>query len=113
MSKHEPIRRTDMGKTTEELIEEFLANGGEIEKLDPVEVEDSNPVGSTTKKIPELMTLAEGELMFGKKQKRTKKKEPDFSNIDLDLIPEHLHHIIKKPAKKKQGNKGEATRETD
>lgn len=105
-----------MTKTTEELIEEFLANGGEIEKLDPVEVEDKKVIGSTVKKVPELMTLAEGELMFGKKQTRkTKKKEPDFSGINPELIPEHLHKFIKSPAKEKEAgeNKGDAASETN
>lgn len=103
-------------KTTDELIKEFLDNGGEIEILDTVENEKKYVVGSTTKKIPELMTLAEGELMFGEKQKRKQKKKiPDFSNIDLSLIPDHLHHIInKKPADDKQDdNKGEAESETN
>lgn len=90
-------------KTTEELIQEFLKNGGEIEKLDPVEVDDKQTIGSTVKKVPQIMTLAEGEHMFGKKQKRkTNNKKQDFSSIDIDLIPEHLHHIIKKPASDKQ-----------
>lgn len=104
-----------MAKSTEEMIEEFLANGGVIEKLDPVEVEDKKVIGSTVKKVPELMTLAEGELMFGKKQTRkTKKKVPDFSGIDESLIPEHLHKFIKKPAIEETGdNKGEAASETN
>ena len=105
-----------MTKTTDELIEEFLAKGGVIEKLESIEPEWNRRVGSTTKKVPELMTLAEGELMFGKKQKRTHKiKVPDYSGINLDLIPKHLHDFIKKPVEKKQDvdNKGDATNETN
>lgn len=103
-------------KTTEELIQEFLDNGGEIEKLDYVDPETKNIVGSTVKKVPQLMTLAEGEHMFGKKQKRRKKiKKQDFSGIDLSLIPEHLHHIINKPASDKQEetNKGGTSNEAN
>ena len=75
-------------KTTQELIDEFLANGGEIEILEPVLPEEKHLVRSTTKKVPELMTLPEAELKFGKKQvKRKKIKVPDFSNINIDLIP--------------------------
>lgn len=98
-----------MNKTTEQLIEEFLANGGKIEKLSTVESSTRSVVGSTSKKTPELMTLAEGELMFGKKQERQKKeKEQDYSDIDLSLIPDHLHEFIKKSAKKEQDiNKGD------
>ena len=103
-------------KTTEELIEEFLANGGEIEKLEAVEPEYKSIIGSTVKKTPELKTLAEGELLYGEKQKRrTKKKVPDFSGINLDLIQKHLHDFIKKePAESKEGdNKGDTASETN
>lgn len=104
-----------MTKTTDELIKEFLDNGGEIEVLEPIEVENRYIIGSTVKKAPELMTLGEGEDMFGKKQKRKKsKKEPDYSGINLDLIPKHLHNIIKKPVNNEQdSDKGEATDETN
>lgn len=105
-----------MNKTTEQLIEEFLANGGKIEKIPYVDPDNRETIGSTTKKVPQIMTLAEGEEMFGKKQQRKKKeKQEDFTGIDLDLIPEHLHHIIKKPASDKQGgtHKGGINSEAD
>ena len=57
-------------KTNEELIEEFLANGGEIEVIPPVEYDNTQTIGSTTKKVPKIMTLPEGEFMFGRKQTR-------------------------------------------
>lgn len=83
-------------KTTEELIEEFLAKGGKIEKLPPQEVEDTRKVGATTKKVPNLKTLPEAELLFGKKQvKRKKEKKPDYSNINMDLIPDHIKELLK------------------
>ena len=92
-----------MSKTTEELIEEFLANGGEIEVLETIEPEDDRRVRSTQKKVPELMTLPQAEHMFGKKQVKKKKvKEPDFSNINIDLIPEHLRGIMKQSAATKE-----------
>jgi len=105
-----------MKKTTEELIQEFLDNGGVIEKITSIDVDRKYTITSTTKKTPELISLAEGELMFGETQKRTKKvKEPDFSGINLDLIPEHLHNIIKKSASDKQNedHKGGTTSETN
>lgn len=84
-------------KTTEEMIEEFLANGGKIEKIEYQEPEVKNTIGNINKKTPELMTLAEGQHMFTKKQKRRKKKKKvDLSGIDMSLIPEHLHDIVKK-----------------
>lgn len=92
-----------MGKTTQQLIDEFLANGGTIEKLEPIEQEERHVVRSTVKKTPELMTLDEAEHMFGKKQvKKKKAKVPDFSNININLIPEHLRGIIKQTATTKE-----------
>lgn len=88
-------------KTDKELIEEFLQRGGEVQKLDTIEYDKSAVIGSTSKKVPNLMTLGEGEEMFGEKQDRVKKeKEVDFSNINVDLIPEHLRKfMVKKETK--------------
>ena len=84
-------------KTDQELIEEFLKSGGQVEKLDNIEFEKKYVVGSTCKKVPTLMTLKEGEEMFGEKQDREKKeKEADFSDINIDLIPEHLRKFMTK-----------------
>lgn len=83
-------------KTNEELIEEFLKNGGEVEKLETIEPKSKTNVGSVSKKTAQLMTLPEGELMFGeKKEPREKKvKEVDYSGINADLIPEHLRKYM-------------------
>lgn len=87
-------------KTDQELIEEFLARGGQIEKIENIEHVQKNTVGSINKKIPTLMTLAEGEDMFGEKNDREKKeKEPDYSDINISLIPEHLHKFLTKKEK--------------
>jgi hypothetical protein len=92
-----------MSKTTEELIKEFLDKGGEIEILEPMIVAENRKVRSIQKKVPELMTLPQAEHMFGKKQVKKKKiKEPDFSNINIDLIPEHLRGIMKQKATTKE-----------
>ena len=92
-----------MEKSIEELLEEFLDNGGEIEVVPPEETEDKQTIGSTTKKPPQIMTLPEGEFMFGKKQKKRKKaKKPDFSKINLDLIPDHLKKLLKINENKKE-----------
>ena len=85
-----------MEKTNEQLIEEFLAKGGEIEIIPAVKPEERKIVRSTIKKVPNPMTLPEAEFMFGRKQIKKKKiKKPDFSNINMDLIPKHLRDIIK------------------
>lgn len=83
-------------KTDQELIEEFLAKGGVIEKIDHIEYEKRHIIGSTTKKTPNLLTLPEGEVLFGEKQDRVKKEKViNYSKINFDLIPEHLRDIIK------------------
>ena len=41
--------------------------------------------------------------MFGRKQvKRKKQKVPDFSNINIELIPEHLRGIMKQAPTKEE-----------
>lgn len=83
-------------KTTEELMKEFLAKGGKIEKLPAAPYEVSYKVSSTTKSVPELKTLAEGELLYGAKSKSRKKtKKADYSNINMDLIPDHIKTLLK------------------
>ena len=84
-------------KSDQQLIEEFLKNGGQVEKLEKIESEKRYVVGNIAKKTPTLMTLAEGEDMYGEKQEREKKeKEEDFSSINIDLIPEHLRKFMQK-----------------
>ena len=83
-------------KTDEELIKEFLNNGGEVEKLETIELKSKTNVGSISKKTTQLLTLPEGELMYGEKKKPREKKikEVDFSGINADLIPEHLRKYM-------------------
>lgn len=104
-----------MKKTTEELLEEFLANGGKIQKIPSVPYEQDHKIGSTSKKIPEIKTLAEGELLYGEKKKvRKKKKEPDYSGINMDLIPEHIKNLINYSDKESDANQNkEESNEAD
>lgn len=84
-----------MEKSTDELMEEFLASGGEIQKIPAEPYEYSTKVGSTAKKIPELKTLVEGEILYGERKKSKKKiKKPDYSGINMDLIPNHIKSLI-------------------
>ena len=77
-------------------MKEFLNNGGKITKVPAVPYEINDKVTSTTKSVPELKTLAEGELLYGEKKKVNKKKKtPDYSNIDMSLIPDHIKSLIK------------------
>ena len=104
-----------MKKTTEELLEEFLANGGEIQKIPTVPHEQKHMIGSTSKKVPELKTLAEGELLYGEKKKINKKtKKPDYSGINMDLIPEHIKSLINYSDEKSDTNQNkEESNEAD
>lgn len=97
-----------------ETVEEFLARGGKIEKLDIGGEIKNKPVGSVTKKQTNLMTLAEGEILFGEKSKRNKKvKEPDYSDINFDLIPEHLRKIINPAPQQADTDKGDSENEAN
>jgi hypothetical protein len=78
----------------DELIKEFLENGGEIEVLPPQEYEVKNTIGSVCKKVPQLKTLEEGKLLYTKKKTTNKKKEIDLSDIDMSLIPDELHKLV-------------------
>lgn len=95
-----------------ETVEQFLARGGQIEKHDLAGEVKDKPIGSVTKQKTQIMSLAEGELMFGEKGKRAKKvKAPDYSNINFDLIPESLRKILN-PAPQ-QADKGDSENETN
>ena len=97
-----------------ETVEEFLARGGHIEKLDIGGELKNKVIGSVTKKQVNIMTLAEGELFYAEKGKRDKKvKEPDYSDINFDLIPEHLRKIIKPAPQQEVIHKGETENEAD
>ncbi len=93
-------------KTTEEMLEEFFAKGGKVEKIPTVPQETHNKVNSTTKKIPELKTLVEGGFLYGEKKKSKKKKKvPDYSSINMDLIPENIKKLINYSEDKAEANK--------
>jgi hypothetical protein len=85
-------------KTTEELIEEFIKNGGQIETLEAIEPEHKKLVGfniSSNKDPVRLMSLLEGAELFTKKQK-VKKKKTKKLNIDMSLIPENIKNLLEK-----------------
>lgn len=103
-------------KTTEELMEEFLANGGEIQKIPAVPYEQNHKISSTIKKVPELKTLSEGANLYGekKKPKVRKKKKPDYSKINMDLIPDNIKSLINYSDERSEPNQNkEEIDETD
>ena len=84
-----------MEKTTEQLIQDFLAKGGQIEILPSAEYVDNSVIGNLNKRPVNLMALQEAELMFGERNnKEVKNKKQDYSSINMDLIPEHIKRLI-------------------
>lgn len=84
-----------MEKTTEQLIQDFLAKGGQIEVLPSAEYVDNSVIGNLNKRPVNLMALQEAELMFGERNnKEVKIKKQDYSSINMDLIPEHIKRLI-------------------
>lgn len=75
-----------------ETIEEFIARGGKVEKVDYVEPEaQKHTVPMMKNKVPEQMDLTKGALFFAentRKKKDWKAKAKSFS--DIDNIPSEL-----------------------
>ncbi len=79
--------------TKKETIEEFLARGGVIKRIDatpPEEVKES--IRSTSNKVTQVYELGDAAFYFPEnKPPRKKKSKPmDLSGIDLSLIPANL-----------------------
>lgn len=77
-----------------ETIKEFLKRGGKVTKLDYVKPEEHNIVRSTTLKVPTLYNLVNGADMFCDKIKRNRKKQKKQINIDVNMLPEELKHLV-------------------
>jgi hypothetical protein len=84
-----------MKQTTEQLIEDFLAKGKQIEVLPSAEYVNKNVIGNLNRRPVTLMALQEAELMFGERNnKEVKIKKQDYSSVNMDLIPEHIKRLI-------------------
>lgn len=82
-------------KDKDELIQDFLDQGGVIEILPTIETTTKNVVNSLTKKQVSLISLADAELFYGEKNSKTgKPKKASTENINFDLIPEHIKNLI-------------------
>lgn len=78
-----------------ETIEEYLARGGVITKLEPVEqVEDTSPTSLPKTGVSSMMSLSEGSLYYAeqKAKKEPKKKEPKA--INFAALPAHLMKFV-------------------
>lgn len=84
-------------KAKVESLEEFLARGGKVERVESEQLEeDANIMRPTIMGPPDLYTLDEAQHFFGVKKKKAPKKnvKPDFSDIDRSVIPKGLQHIF-------------------
>lgn len=93
-------------KSNKELIEEFLKTNS-ITVLPPVIPKDKRCISSVKKGIADIVSLGEAIDLYGERSSsKTKKKVPNFSNINKDLIPSSLHDIFNK-LKSKEDTKDE------
>lgn len=83
-----------MAKT--ESMKEFIARGGVVAKCPVVAIaEDMQNVRSMATGPAKLMSLEEGEVMYGEKTTRKKKeKVVDLSGIKVEDIPEALRKTL-------------------
>lgn len=82
-----------------ETVEEFLARGGEIQRVPYEAPDDINHVRSTVQKVAEPMSLLEGALLFSEKIRRKKKKKEPLAGIDISALPEGLLEKLKLDSK--------------
>lgn len=81
-----------MEKTTKQYIEEFLAKGGKITKCEPGPMPQRKVTMNSTSAGPaKIMSLQEGDLYYGEKITRAKKRKTvDLTDINMDIIPDEL-----------------------
>lgn len=87
------MKKNKEKKVRAETIEEFLARGGQIEKLPAAEDQLKQVIPQVSNTSPELCSLADAPDIFGEKTKRTK---PRVSTIDKSKLPESLHPVYDK-----------------
>lgn len=84
-----------------ETLEEYLARGGTVKKLDPVARVNDQNVKSMAVGPAVLLTLEEGELFYGeKKQKKVSTKPLKAPLVDFNMIPEGLKEFLLAKAKR-------------
>ena len=82
-----------------ETIEEFLARGGKIVKIDPEIIEEGKKPVKVTTIIPAYeMSLARGEDLFAtpSPRKKKKKKAASLSEVNLDLLTPRARMTVEK-----------------
>jgi hypothetical protein len=82
-----------------ETLEEYLARGGTIKKLTPVERVKETDVKSMAVGPAILLTLEEGDLFYGEKKKSKATKVLKAPTVDFDVLPEGLKEKLLAKAK--------------
>ena len=84
-----------------ESIEQFLARGGKIEKVEAQETpETKNVMTCASSTHPHLASLANGQILFAEKMKKRKvDKDKKFAEkLDKSSLPQDLIDKLKKAA---------------
>lgn len=89
-----------------ETIEEFLARGGKITRVAPVQQQEAQaePIRVKTQLTYDVVSLGDGELLFGETRTRAKvakpvSKEEYHKLIDAANLPSHIVEALKKAVK--------------
>lgn len=84
--------------TSEETIEEFLARGGKIQRIEPAEIVDKGNTVRSTVKTPLIpMDLTMGQHFFAERIRR-QRKERKFTG-DISKLPPALIEFMKAKGK--------------
>ena len=97
MVKKRKIKKINI--TSSETKEEFLARGGEVQRIETIEPEVNRLVKLTNPGPPKLHTLPEAAFMFGETTRRKKKsaeeiRKKKLEKIDKSLLPDKLKDIL-------------------
>jgi len=86
-----------MSKSNQQLIEEYLKNGGKITKCPPSPVPEPDVTFKASNAGPvKIMSLSEGELYYSEPSKRKKKKVKIGEGINFDVLPDHIKKLCGK-----------------
>ena len=91
-------RRTKVIHTNLETMDDFLARGGQIQLIEPVELSDKGVTVKSTVKVPLIpMDLTMGAHFFAERIRR-KRKERKFTG-DISKLPPELVEFMKAKGK--------------
>lgn len=91
-----------------ETVDEFLARGGQVKKLEPVSREDHRIVLPTAGGPPTIMSLGEAEVLYGEAERPQESPEKRRSKVNVHLIPPELRARLGLNAESSEGSEDEA-----